>query len=90
MGSDRPLIPNPAPVSVARFTFRSELPLFPNVTVCVLVVPTGMLLKFNDAGEIVSTGCMPVPFSEIASGVFAASLVTVNVPVTAPVVVGAN
>jgi hypothetical protein len=48
------------------------------------------LLKFNDVGAIVSTGCVPVPLSEIASGEFEASLVIVKVPVTAPAAVGAS
>jgi hypothetical protein len=69
---------------------KLEFPLFVKVTVWVLVIPTGTLLKFSDAGDIVSTGCVPVPLSEIASGVFEASLVTVKVPATAPAAVGAN
>jgi hypothetical protein len=89
-GSDSPLMPNPVPVSVAKFTIKFVFPVFPSVTVCVLVVPTGMLLKFRDEGVIESTGCMPVPLSEITRGEFAASLVTVSVPVTAPAAVGAN
>jgi hypothetical protein len=48
------------------------------------------LLKFKDAGEIVSAGCMPVPLNETESDEFEASLVTVKVPLAAPRVVGAN
>jgi hypothetical protein len=64
--------------------------LFVNVTVCVLLCPMVMLLKFNDAGEIAIVACVPVPLSEIESGELEASLVTVRVPVAAPLEVGAN
>ena len=47
-------------------------------------------LGINDAGDIVSAGSMPVPFSEIAVGELDASLVTVNVPLAEPMAVGAN
>ena len=48
------------------------------------------MLKFNDAGVIVSAGCMPVPLSAIARGEFEASLVTVSVPFERPAATGAN
>jgi hypothetical protein len=56
----------------------------------VLVCPTGMLLKFNEVGEIARMGCVPVPISEIVVGEFDASLVTVRVPVAGVMDVGAN
>ncbi|MDR3721956.1 MAG: hypothetical protein P4L00_10180 [Candidatus Acidoferrales bacterium] len=90
LGRARPLIPKPGPEIVARFKTRLEFPLFVKVMFCVLLCPTGTLLKFNDAGEIVSPGCVPVPLSEIASCEFEASLITVTVPVAAPAAVGAN
>ena len=90
VGSARPDIPKPVPEIVARFKVSGMFPLFARVTVCVLVCPTTMLLKFRDAGEIESPDCMPVPLSEIESGEFDASLVTVNVPLAAPRAVGAN
>lgn len=89
-GSERPLIPKPVPEIVARFRTKLAFPLFVNVTLCVPVCPTVTLLKFNDAGEIVSPGCMPVPLREIVSGEFEASLVTVRSPVAAPSDGGAN
>ena len=56
----------------------------------MLVCPTTTLLKFNEEGEIVRVGCIPVPVSVIARGEFEASLMTVRLPVTAPSEVGAN
>lgn len=49
-----------------------------------------MLLKLSDPGEIAMVGCVPVPLSEIESGELEASLVTMRVPVAAPLEVGAN
>jgi hypothetical protein len=89
-GSPSELMVNPVPEIVARLMTRFEFPLFVRVTVCVLVWPTGTLLKFRDAGEIINAGPVPVPLSEIERGEFDASLVTVRVPVTAPTAVGAN
>jgi hypothetical protein len=90
VGSESPDIPKPVPEIVARFNVSGMFPLFVSVTVCVLVCPTTTLLKFKDAGEIESAGCMPVPLSAIDSGEFEASLVTVSVPFAAPRAVGAN
>jgi hypothetical protein len=89
-GSESPVIPKPVPVSVARFSTRFEFPVFPRVTVCVLMVPTGTLLKLRDEGLTESTGSVPVPLNEIASGELDALLVTVSVPVAAAAAVGAN
>lgn len=74
----------------AAVTMRFAFPLFVSVTVCVLLCPMVMLLKFNDAGEIAIVGCVPVPLSDMESGELEASLVTVRVPVVAPLEVGAN
>ena len=90
VGRDSPDIPKPVPEIVAKFTVNGMFPLFVSVTVCVLVCPTTTLLKFKDAGEIESAGCMPVPLRAIDSGEFEASLVTVNVAFAAPRTVGAN
>ena len=64
-GSARPVIPKPAPESVARFTVRLAFPLLVSVTFSELFCPTVTLLKSSDEGEIVKAGCMPVPLSEI-------------------------
>jgi hypothetical protein len=85
-----PLIPNPVPETVAAVTTRFVLPVFVNVTVCALVCPMTMLLKFNDAGEIAIVACVPVPLSAIESGELGASLVTRRLPVAVPLAVGAN
>jgi hypothetical protein len=90
LGNESPLIVKPVPEIVARLITRFAFPLLVSVTLCVLVCPTGTLLKFNDVGEIASTGCMPVPASAIATGEFDASLVTVRVPVAGVVDAGAN
>lgn len=89
-GRARPVIPKPVPESVARLIVRLAFPLLLSVTFCVLVCPTVTLLKFKDAGDIVSAGSMPVPLNEMAVGEFEASLVTVNAPLAAPMAVGAN
>ena len=80
----------PVPEIVAAVTIRFAFPLFVNVMVCELLCPIVMLLKVNDAGEIAMVGCMPVPLSEMESGELEASLVTVRLPVVAPLKVGAN
>jgi hypothetical protein len=89
-GSESPLIVKPAPEIVARLMTRFTFPLLVSVTLWVLVCPTGMLLKFNEVGEIARMGCVPVPISEIVVGEFDASLVTVRVPVAGVMDVGAN
>ena len=89
-GSTSPVIPNPFPETAARFTMRSVFPLLVNWTVCVLVCPTVTFPKFNDAGETVMPGCVPVPVSEMLSGVFEASLATERLAVAAPEACGAN
>ena len=89
-GSESPVMPNPVPEIVARLMVKFAFPLLLSVTFCVLVCPTVTLLKFNDAGDIVSAGSMPVPFSEIAVGELDASLATVSVPLAEPMAVGAN
>ena len=89
-GSVSPLIPKPVPEIVAAVTTRFEVPLLVSVTVWELLCPTCMLLKFRAAGEIVRPGCVPVPLRETENGELEASLITVIIPVAAPVDVGAN
>lgn len=89
-GSDRPLIPNSRPETVAELIFSSELPLFVSVTFWLLVWPTGTLLKLTDAREIFIDACVPVPLSLIPRRLLEASLVTVSVPVLSALALGAN
>lgn len=89
-GKERPVIPKPAPETVAPLTTRFALPVFVKITVCELLWPTVTFPKLSELGDMVIPVCVPVPVSEIASGEFEASLVTVSVADAAPDVVGAN
>lgn len=64
--------------------------MFVMVTFWLLVCPTGMLLKFSEAGDNAMMASVPVPLSEMARGEFEASLVTVKVPLAVLSDVGAN
>lgn len=90
VGSVSPLMPKPFPVTVATLMTISVVPVLVSCTVLVLVWPTTTLLNVSAEGAIVKPACVPVPVSEIVSGEFEASLITVRLPVTAPPAVGAN
>ncbi len=66
------------------------LPVLVSVTACVLLWPTVTFEKFSVEGEIESPDWVPVAVSEIISGEFEASLITVIEPLIAPAAVGAN
>ena len=89
-GNARPLIPNPLPVSVARFKLRFTLPLFVSFTVCELLCPTVTFPKLSEVGDMVSPACVPVPLKAIFKGELAESLAIERLPVTAPPDGGAN
>lgn len=88
-GSEIPLIPKPAPDTVARFTTRLELPVFVRVTLCDVLWPTVTFPKLSEGGDMESPACVPVPVKDMARGEFEASLVIVSVADPAPAVCGA-
>ena len=90
VGSESPVIPKPAPATVARLIVRLELPLFVSFTLCVPLCPTTTFPNVNADGAIVKPVCVPVPVIETASGELDASLTIVKLPVIAPADVGAN
>lgn len=89
-GKVRPLIPNPVPETVARFTTTLLVLVFINVIACVLLCPTNTFPKVIVAGEIAKPGCAPIPTSATDNGEFAASLVMVKPPAAEPGDSGAN
>lgn len=89
-GSESPLMLKPEPVNVAMLMTVFTFPLFVNVTVCEPLWPTVTFPKFNDAGEIESPGCVPVPLKEIVTGEFDASLAMDRLPFTVPADGGPN
>lgn len=89
-GKERPLMPNPFPVTVARLMTTLVVPVLVSSTLCVPVWPTTTFPKVNAEGATAKPVCVPVPLSEIISGELDASLITVRLPVIAPAVVGAN
>jgi hypothetical protein len=80
---DRPEMLNPAPGGVTCENVRVWLPPFWSVMVCELLLPFTTVPKLTLAGVAEICAWRPVPESGIVSGEFAASLVTVKVPVTA-------
>ncbi len=85
-----PLMLNPVPETLAADMVTLAVPVLFNVTVAEPLLPTATLPKLTLAGLAPSVPCTPVPLSEIASGEFEASLVTVSVPLAAPVDCGTN
>jgi hypothetical protein len=63
---------------------------FVTVTFCDALLPTLTLPKLKDGGATEMPGCVPIPVKATDAGEFEASLVTVNIPLAAPVVCGAN
>lgn len=72
------------------FIVSALVPEFVIVKFCALVWPSTTLPKLNDAGDMLSPGCTPVPLNAMLSGVVLASLTTVTVPVALPALVGVN
>ena len=64
--------------------------MFVILKLCDLVCPSSTLPKSKVAGERLNPGWAPEPLRAIVSGEPVASLVTVTLPVTFPVVVGPN
>ena len=72
-------------------TVSGAEPQLVRVIVCAaLVVPTFWPPKFRAEGARHAAGAIPVPLKLASCGLFEALLVTVNVPVRAPLAVGAN
>jgi hypothetical protein len=91
VGKGRPVVLKPAPNTLACVIVKPAVPLFVSLIVCELMLPVITLPKLALDGFAVSCCCrVPLPVREIVKGVFAASLATVSVPVTAPVDGGAN
>jgi hypothetical protein len=89
-GAVTPVTLNPAPVTFTAETVTLAEPLFFNVIVCVLLLPTFTLPKFSLAGEAPSCACVPVPLSAIVSGAPGPLFAIEIEPVALPAVVGAN
>lgn len=89
-GRLRPLVAKPAPDADAAEIVSAPVPVLLRVTDCEAVVPTATLAKLTLVGLTVSCGCAvaPVPLSAITNEGFAAVLVTVTLPLTAPDAVG--
>lgn len=89
-GSERPVVPKPAPVTVARLRTMLTLPVFVRVTDCDVLWPTVTFPKLREAGAIVRPVCVPFPLREIVSGELDASLVITKLPEAAASDCGAN
>jgi hypothetical protein len=89
-GRLRPLAAKPAPDADAAEIVSAAVPVLLRVTDCEAVVPTATLAKLTLVGLTVSCGwgVVPVPPSGITKDGFAAVLVTVTLPLTAPDAVG--
>ena len=66
------------------------VPVFDNITDWFPLWPTETFPKLTDAGDMLSTPCVPVPVIASVSGEFEALLVTIMLPVTGPADSGAN
>jgi hypothetical protein len=83
----------PVVVALVKTAFAALVLLFSTVTVIgALVVPCACAGKVTLAGNVIVSGCTPVPDKLTVCTVFGpfALLVTVNSPCTAPAPVGAN
>lgn len=93
-GVDMPETLIPVPVALTPEIVNSELPELLSRIVCVVVLPVGTVPNATGDGVIVSSAddeeVVAVPLQPIASGEFAALLVTINVPDAFPAFVGLN
>ena len=89
-GRESPLTPKALPFTVARFTTTLVLPVFVRFTDWLEFCVTETLPKLTEEGESARPAAVPVPANEIDIVESEASLVTENVPLAAPVAVGAN
>ena len=87
-GIVRPLKLKPVPGPAVCVTVRLAVPGLLKVTVWVLVWPTVTLEKLTLVGTTEISGCTPAPLIEIGVGEFAASLISVMLPVMLPVAPG--
>jgi hypothetical protein len=86
----RVLMLNPVPLALALVIFRLAVPVFLSVTFTVDVFPTAMLPKLMLDGFADNAACVPVPLTEITSGLLVALELTVMLPDTVPAAVGAK
>jgi len=91
-GTVIPATLNPVPLSPICETVTLELPVFVNVTFCVVLLPVTTLPKLSDAGLAVncSADATPVPASATTSGELGALLTSVTLPVKLLALAGAN
>ena len=91
-GVEKPLMLNPAPEATTCETVALALPVFVNVIVCGLLLPTCALPKFTLPGFAVSVEVVDTPLPSIVSSCGDPGALSVNVmlPVAAPAAVGAN
>ena len=82
----------PVPLTLAELTVTAAVPLDVSVTVCVELDPSATLPKVRLLALTVNNAeLVPVPLRlTVAVGFVDEVLLIVNVPVTAPVVFGAN
>lgn len=88
IGAEMPLRLKPLPVTVACEIVRLAFPLFLTCTVCVFALPVATEPKLALDGVTLSAACAPVPVTA-ATVLIPSLLVTVMLPDTAPVAVGA-
>lgn len=89
-GRVSPLIPKPAPVTVARFNTRLALPELVSVTLCVALCPVVTFPKVRDEDEREKPVCTPTPLSGTESGVVDALLLMARLPEAVPAEAGEN
>lgn len=89
-GKLKPLILNPAPVTVACEILKFAVPELLSITVWLPVVPTVTLPKFTLLGVTESWCFTPLPVMETLVGEFGALLSNETVPDALPVAVGVN
>jgi len=86
----RPVIVNPAPLTVAPEITRLAVPLFVRSIVCELLVPVETFPKLAVGGTALICAWLPLPLNAIVNGELGALLTTEMLPAALPAVVGAN
>ena len=89
-GTDKPVMLNPVPKTLAAEIVTLAVPELLNVKVCVPLPPTSTLPKLKLEGLPVSAPCTPVPLKAIVAGEFVALPATLTLPVTLPAAAGAK
>jgi len=89
-GTDKPVMLNPVPKTLAAEIVTLAVPELLNVKVCVPLPPTSTFPKLKLEGLAVSVPCTPVPLNATAAGDPGALLLMAIFPEALPVDAGKN